>query len=234
MSQVYSTPAILLRQIELVGGDRLGVFFTQQFGKRTILLQGVKKHTAKLQYRLQEGTLREIEFIQGKSLPRLTGIYQSTSEKPFPSSYHLHLRYWIGQFLDSMIADEAREPEVFEALAPVIESNWYDSSPEIYHTQQFIVLRSMALLGYELNCTECVVSGTTKNSQFFLSVAAGGLLVPQALTQHPEGIPVSKQDIVAIKQSQRGILSTHTLPREVFQQYHDWYGIPPMIDVSTP
>jgi len=71
---LYETKAVLLLKRNLNITDSLGIFYTREFGKYEILLKSIKKPTSKLQYKLRDRSISEIEFILGKSFARLIYI----------------------------------------------------------------------------------------------------------------------------------------------------------------
>lgn len=227
MSQVYETPAILLRQIDLPDEDRLGVFFTREYGKRTLLLKGIKKSQAKLQYRLREGEVREIEFIRGKSIDRLTAIHQDqvlTSVSGTES--RLALYTWMCRVLDTLVEEEGEDTELFGwsvQSAELIRSTRDDKFEAVF---ALMVVRGLYVLGYGLDVSQCVVTGQKRSNRFFVSVEAGGLLVESAGYQYPHSIEVSAEEILTFRQYQQGIFTGRVLPKKILQQYIQWYSLP--------
>lgn len=232
MSQVYETPAILLRQIDLPDEDRLGVFFTREYGKRTLLLKGIKKSQAKLQYRLREGEVREIEFIRGKSIDRLTAIHQ---DDVLPGAVaepgRLALYTWMCRVLDTLVEEEGEDIELFGWSVQSAELIGSVASDELEAVFAWMVVRGLYVLGYGLDVSQCVVTGQKRSNRFFVSVEAGGLLVESVTLEYPHSIEVSAEEILTFRQYQQGVYTGRVLPKKILEQYIQWYSLPEYPDL---
>ncbi len=224
MSQVYETPAILIRQIDLPGEDRLGVFFTREYGKRTLLLKGVKKSQAKLQYRLREGEVREIEFVRGRNSDRLTAIHQERFFEYHPQN--LILIDWVCTFIDTLIVDEGEDVDIYDWAEIAILAIQEVSKEEQVSFVSWMLIRGLSLLGYGLDVSQCVMTGAKRSSEFYIAVDAGGLIVKDVVVHHPQSVRLTKEDIQVIRRYQRGEYCHHQLPITMIQQYASWYGLP--------
>src|SRR5680860_1000822 len=68
--EYYSTLAFVLRQESIKEHDRRYIFFTQEFGKLSLLAPGARKINAKLAGHLEIPTLVQIQFAMSRN-PRL-------------------------------------------------------------------------------------------------------------------------------------------------------------------
>ena len=237
MSQVYETPAILLRQIDLPDEDRLGVFFTREYGKRTLLLKGIKKAQAKLQYRLREGEVREIEFIRGKSIDRLTAIHQDTVGQESSSSDERHrwaLVTWMCRVVDSLVEEDGEDGELFGWCLQAEDLIRRIPSGEIQAVFGWMVVRVLFVLGYGLDVSQCVVTGEKRSNRFFISVEAGGLLVESVIRDYPHSLMLSREDILTFRKYQQGLYTGQILPPKLLEQYIQWYSLPDYPDFFKP
>ena len=84
----------------------------------------------------------------------------------------------------------------------------------------------MALLGFGLETGQCVRTGVTKSSQFGMSVRAGGLVTKAASAGLDDWVPVTSQEILRMRQWQRGRVEQGKIPWQIIEYSIRWYGIP--------
>ena len=168
--EYYSTLAFVLRQESIKEHDRRYVFFTQEFGKLSLLALGARKINAKLTGHLEIPTLVQIQFAISRN-PRLISALEEipyTEIKKRKKS--LTVAFWITDLVDELMLEKQLDSEIWKLLFDALyflEEN-LSKFPEtadfiwIYFNAQF--LRILGFLPVLDGCIEC---GSTINNKFF-------------------------------------------------------------------
>jgi len=69
---MYHTQALILRKDEWSEADWLITALSRDFGKIRLMVQGARKHGAKLQGHIEPGSIAEFSFVTGRNSYRLT------------------------------------------------------------------------------------------------------------------------------------------------------------------
>lgn len=226
MATIHQSEAYLIKQIDLPDVDRLGVFYTKNYGKQTLLLKGIKKSTSKLQYRLYDWGKSDIEFIVGRNTSRLIAIRDLDSY----ADLYLDLKSTalmgvIFELLDQLTDDNHQDTQVFECIEQYVElvklhSNQY--KPLI----AWLLTRLLYILGYGINLSHCVVTGSTKAKDFGISIRAGGLVISDLKTEYEDYTAVSSEMIYILRQWQKGIwLGDSKFPWDIVKHQLNWYKL---------
>jgi DNA repair protein RecO (recombination protein O) len=226
MSIIHHTEAYLIKQIDLPEVDRLGVFYTKNFGKQTILLKGIKKQTSKLQYRLYDWGKSEIEFIVGRHTSRLIAIKDLDSY----SDLYLDLTSTalmgvVFELLDQLTDENHTDIQVFECIEKYIELV-KENSNKYQILIGWLLTRLLYILGYGINLAHCVVTGSTRSKDFGISIRAGGLVVSELKNEFEDYISVNSDLIYALRQWQKGIwFEVSNFPWNIVQYHLHWYSL---------
>jgi DNA repair protein RecO (recombination protein O) len=226
MAIIHHSEAYLIKQIDLPDVDRLGVFYTKNYGKQTLLLKGIKKSTSKLQYRLYDWGKSEIEFIVGRNTSRLIAIKDLDSY----ADLYLDLKSTalmgvIFELLDQLTDENHTDTQVFECIEYYIElvkkhSNQYQL------VIGWLLTRLLYTLGYGINLSHCVVTGVTKAKDFGISIRAGGLVVSDLKIDFEDYVPISSELIYIFRQWQKGVwLEAKDFPWKLVQYQLNWYRL---------
>lgn len=226
MAIIHHSEAYLIKQIDLPDVDRLGVFYTKNFGKQTLLLKGIKKSTSKLQYRLYDWGKSEIEFIVGRNTSRLIAIKDLDSY----ADLYLDLKSTalmgvIFELLDQLTDENHTDTQVFECIEQYIElvkkhSNQYQL------VIGWVLTRLLYSLGYGINLSHCVVTGVTKAKDFGISIRAGGLVIATLRPDFEDYVPISSELIYTLRQWQKGVwLEAKDFPWKLVQYQLNWYRL---------
>jgi DNA repair protein RecO (recombination protein O) len=226
MAIIHHSEAYLIKQIDLPDVDRLGVFYTKNYGKQTLLLKGIKKSTSKLQYRLYDWGKSEIEFIVGRNTSRLIAIKDLDSY----ADLYLDLKSTalmgvIFELLDQLTDENHTDTQVFECIEYYIElvkkhSNQYQL------VIGWLLTRLLYSLGYGINLSHCVVTGVTKAKDFGISIRAGGLVVSDLKIDFEDYVPISSELIYILRQWQKGVwLEAKDFPWKLVQYQLNWYRL---------
>jgi len=168
--EYYSTLAFVLRQESIKEHDRRYVFFTQEFGKLSLLAPGARKINAKLAGHLEIPTLVQIQFAMSRN-PRLISALE---EIPYieikKRKKSLTVAFWITDLVDELMIEKQLDSEIWKLLFDTLyflEKN-LNKFPEvadfiwIYFNAQFL-----RILGFSPVLDGCIECGSTINNKFF-------------------------------------------------------------------
>lgn len=226
MAIIHQSEAYLIKQIDLPDVDRLGVFYTRNYGKQTLLLKGIKKPTSKLQYRLYDWGKSDIEFIVGRNMSRLIAIRDLDSY----ADLYLDLKSTalmgvIFELLDQLTDDNHQDIQVFECIEQyiVLVKNHYKNYKVLV---AWLLTRLLYILGYGINLSHCVVTGATKAKDFGISIRAGGLVISDIQPDLEDYIAVSSDLIYILRQWQKGIwVEVNDFPWDIVKNQLYWYKL---------
>ncbi|MDD5760502.1 MAG: DNA repair protein RecO [Candidatus Pacebacteria bacterium] len=166
----YSTLAFVLKQEPIKEQDRNYTFFTQKFGKITLLARGTRKINAKLAGHLELPSLVQIQFTISQR-PRLTSALEKFS---FPvikkNTKALTVAFLIADLVDRFTLEKQVDAEIWKLLSDAfyfLEEN-FNKYPEIadfvwlYFNAQFLEI--LGLAPFLEGCIEC---GKTIDNKFF-------------------------------------------------------------------
>jgi len=168
--EYYTTLAFVLKQEPIREHDRNYTFYTQKFGKMTLLAPGARKINAKLSGHLEVPSLVEIQFTMSQK-PRLVSALEKFS---FPTikkkKKPLLVAFLIIDLVDNFTLENQIEPEVWKLLYDIfyfLEEN-FNKFPEIadflwlYFSAQFL-----EILGLFPSLEGCVECGKAVDNKFF-------------------------------------------------------------------
>lgn len=226
MSPIHHTQAYLIKQIDLPDTDRLGIFYTREYGKQTLLLKGIKKSTSKLQYRLYDWGKSDIEFIVGRSMSRLIAIKDIDSHTDIQRDMNsIAIMGLLFELIDQLTDDNHQDIHVFDCIEQY--TNLIRRYPDKLHSLiGWLFIRLLYTLGYGMNLSQCVITGNTKAQHFGLSIRSGGLVVSTFQYDIDDYIPVSRDLIYVMRQWQKGIwISIDDFPWSIIQYHLQWYQL---------
>ncbi len=226
MATIHGSEAYLIKQIDLPDVDRLGVFYTKNYGKQTLLLKGIKKPTSKLQYRLYDWGKSEIEFIIGRNTARLIAIKDIDSY----SDLYLDLKSTalmgiIFELLDQLTDENHSDINVFECIEQYVDLV-KKHSIQYQILIGWLLMRLLYTLGYGINLSHCVVTGATKSKDFGISIRAGGLVVSELKSEFEDYMSINSDLIYVLRQWQKGVwIEVKEFPWNLVQHQLHWYGL---------
>jgi DNA repair protein RecO (recombination protein O) len=227
MAIIHQSEAYLIKQIDLPDVDRLGVFYTKEYGKQTLLLKGIKKSTSKLQYRLYDWGKSDIEFIVGRNISRLIAIRDLDSYSDlYLDLISTALMGVVFELLDQLTDDNHRDIQVFECIEQYIELVKTYSQGQYKILIGWLLTRLLYILGYGINLSHCVITGSTKAKDFGISIRSGGLVVSDLQEDLEDYIGVSSDLIYILRQWQKGIwVEVKQFPWSIVQYQLQWYKL---------
>jgi DNA repair protein RecO (recombination protein O) len=226
MSPIHNSLAYLIKQIDLPDTDRLGVFYTKEYGKQTLLLKGIKKSTSKLQYRLYDWGKSDIEFIVGRNISRLIAIRDIDSHTDIYQNIEGHaLMGLLFELLDQLTDDNHKDIGVFECIESYIDLvKCHYAKPQLL--VGWLLIRLLYMLGYGINLSHCVITGNTKAKDFGISVRSGGLVISDLASDIDDYIAVNTDLIYTLRQWQKGIwFEIEDFPWSIVQYHLQWYKL---------
>lgn len=222
---LYETKAILLLKKNLNITDSLGIFYTREFGKYEILLKSIKKPTSKLQYKLRDRSISEIEFILGKSFARLIHIDNIDLFTDFKSSKSkLTLQSFVCEFINKITELHYKDTILFDEIVSIFELIRQNNQDSIEELISYIVVRVMYILGFGIDIDQCVITGNTKSYNFGINIKHGGL-IDLSKNNIANSYKVNLDNIQTIKLWQQGKYIPKKIPFEIIKQYLYWYDI---------
>ena len=191
--EYYSTLAFVLRQESIKEHDRRYVFFTQEFGKLSLLAPGARKINAKLAGHLEIPTLVQIQFVMSRNPRLITALEEIPYIEIKKKKKALTVVFWITDLVDELMLEKQLDSEIWKLLFDTLyflEKNLNKFSEAagfiwIYFNAQF--LRILGFLPVLDRCIEC---GSTIDNKFFNFERKG--IVCQ-LHHQKDDWPISKQ-----------------------------------------
>ena len=168
--EYYSTLAFVLKQEPIKEHDRRYIFFTQEFGKLSLLASGARKINAKLAGHLEIPTLAQIQFTMSHNLRLITALEEIPYLGIKKKKKALTIAFWITDLVDELVIEKQSDADIWKLLFDTfyfLEKN-LNKFPEItdftwiYFNAQF--LKILGFLPFLDRCIEC---GSKTNNKFF-------------------------------------------------------------------
>jgi len=168
--EYYSTLAFVLKQESIKEHDRRYVFFTQEFGKLSLLAPGARKINAKLAGHLEIPTLVQIQFAMSRNPRLITALEEIPYIEIKKRKKALTVSFWITDLVDELMLEKQLDSEIWKLLFDALyflEKN-LNKFPEIadfiwiYFNAQFL-----RILGFSPVLDGCIECGSTINNKFF-------------------------------------------------------------------
>jgi len=168
--EYYSTLAFVLRQEQIKEHDRRYTFFTQEFGKLSLLAPGVRKINAKLAGHLEVPVLVQIQFAMSRNPRLITALEEIPYTEIKKRKKALTIAFWITDLVNELILDQQSDSEIWKLLFDTLyflEKN-INKFPEIadfiwiYFNIQFL-----KILGFSPFLDGCIECGSTIKNKFF-------------------------------------------------------------------
>ena len=168
--EYYSTLAFVLRQEPIKEHDRRYVFFTQEFGKLSLLASGVRKINAKLAGHLETPALVQIQFTMSRNPRLITALEEIPYQGIKKSKKALTVAFWITDLVSGLVLERQSDSEIWKLLFNILyflEKN-LNEFPEIadfiwiYFNAQFL-----KIIGFSPFLDGCIECGSKINNIFF-------------------------------------------------------------------
>lgn len=208
MSQVHKTQAIILSYNDYTERDRLYTFFTREFGKKTIVVKGVKTEKSKLRYRLDTLNHVEIELVAGRSFDRLIRVMDIDSYHDIKTDLdqsRLASMILLSEIVNIFLHEDHAEHELFDEYVSLMKQVREHPRELRRIFPIFWVFRLAGIGGLGLELRHCVMTRATKSAQFGISFAHGGLIAEEMFRTTPPDLYLSKKEIILLKLFQRGV-----------------------------
>jgi len=168
--EYYSTLAFVLRQEPIKEHDRRYVFFTQEFGKLSLLASGVRKINAKLAGHLETPALVQIQFTTSHNPRLITALEEIPYQGIKKSKKALIVAFWITDLVSGLVLERQSDSEIWKLLFNTLyflEKN-LNKFPEvadfiwIYFNAQFL-----KIIGFSPFLDRCIECGSKIDNKFF-------------------------------------------------------------------
>jgi len=168
--EYYSTLAFVLRQEPIKEHDRRYIFFTQEFGKLSLLAPGARKINAKLAGHLEIPTLAQIQFTMSRNPRLITALEEIPYLEIKKKKKSLTIAFWITDLVNELIIEKQSDAGIWKLLFDTfyfLEKN-LNRFPEIadftwiYFNAQFL-----KILGFSPFLDGCIECGSKINNKFF-------------------------------------------------------------------
>jgi len=168
--EYYSTLAFVLRQEPIKEHDRRYVFFTQEFGKLSLLASGVRKINAKLAGHLETPALVQIQFTTSHNPRLITALEEIPYQGIKKSKKALTVAFWITDLVSGLVLERQSDSEIWKLLFNTLyflEKN-LNKFPEIadfiwvYFNAQFL-----KIIGFSPFLDGCIECGSKIDNKFF-------------------------------------------------------------------
>jgi DNA repair protein RecO (recombination protein O) len=207
MADVHKTQAIILSFNDYTERDRLYTFFTREFGKKTVLVKGVRSEKSKMRYRLDTLNHVEIEIVAGRSFDRLIRVMDIDGYHDIKNDLdqsRLASMILLSEIVNIFLHEEHAEHELFDEYVKLMEQV-RQHPPELRPMfPVFWVFRLAGIGGLGLELSHCVITQSRKSSRFGISFTHGGLIAEEVFRTCPPDFYLSKKEIILLKLFQRG------------------------------
>ena len=168
--EYYSTLAFVLKQESIKEHDRRYIFFTQEFGKLSLLASGARKINAKLAGHLEIPTLAQIQFTMSHNPRLITALEEIPYLGIKKKKKALSIAFWITDLVNELVIEKQSDVDIWKLLFDTfyfLEKN-LNKFPEIadftwiYFNAQFL-----KILGFSPFLDGCIECGSKTNNRFF-------------------------------------------------------------------
>lgn len=176
----YRTQGIVLKKRDFLEADSIFIVFTKDFGKLEILGKAIRKIGSKLRGGMQEFSLSEIEFIQGKSHKTLTDAELINDFENIRKDLKvLRIGYKIAEIIDSLVETQEKDERVWEILKETFEklNQSKASIKDYFFSYYYFLWNLLSLLGYEPEVYHCVIcQKRLRPEKLYFSSQDGGII----------------------------------------------------------
>ncbi|MCK4805618.1 MAG: DNA repair protein RecO [Candidatus Pacebacteria bacterium] len=168
--EYYSTLAFVLKQEPIKEHNRRYIFFTQEFGKLSLLALGARKINAKLAGHLEIPTLTQIHFTMSHNPRLITALEEIPYLGIKKKEKALTIAFWIADLVNELVIEKQSDADIWKLLFDTfyfLEKN-LNKFPEtadftwIYFNAQFL-----KILGFSPFLDGCIECGSKTNNKFF-------------------------------------------------------------------
>ena len=196
------TEGILIRQTDFSETSRIGVFFTREFGKISVIAKGARRLKGPFEAALDLLTVSRIVFIRksNSSLDILTEAQLISRFKPNGRDLSsLYGGYYVAELLLGLTEEYDPHPVLYDEAVKVLERLAAQTTPQLHILRfELVMLREIGQLpGLE----ECVVCGTAvqPDQAYAHWVSQGGLLCENCRREGYEGSRIKSGTVAVLR-----------------------------------
>lgn len=168
--EYYSTLAFVLRQEPIKEYDRRYIFFTQEFGKLSLLAPGARKINAKLAGHLEMPALAQIQFTMSHNPRLITALEENPYSEIKKRKKSLIVAFWITDLVDELVIERQPDADIWKLLFDTfyfLEKNLNKFSEIADFTWIYFNAQFLKILGFSPFLDGCIECGSTINNKFF-------------------------------------------------------------------
>lgn len=182
--RLYSTEAVVLKQMPLGEADRLLTLYTPHHGKVRAMARGVRRVKSRLGGNLEPLTRVRVLLAQGKTFATISQADTLSNTLELRDDlWRMTCGLYIAELVDHFAQEEQENLALYRLLEGSIAT--LANAPDPDTLLRFFESRLLALMGFlpELHqCASCGVALAPATNSF--SPAAGGALCPACRSQH--------------------------------------------------
>ncbi len=198
--------AIVLRKKEVGETDRLYTLYTETSGKVSLLAKGVRKSEAKLAGQLETLMQGMIIVVKGRGAGRIAGAVAENNFLALRSDGDIlqSVLEAVSMF-DRLIEWDDKDPDLFRLLFTYIhivnECTKQHKKDTIMLITSSFLFQVFSHLGYAIDTTHCVASGTklVSGKKYFFSPSAGGVIMMDSSSVVKDAFPMSENMIKILR-----------------------------------
>ncbi len=197
--RAYRTEAIVLRRRDFGEADRLLTLYTRNFGKRRAIAKGARKPQSRKTGHVELFMRTKFLIAVGRDLDIITQAELAEHYAPLRDSLALTTyASYVVELLDNFTAENDPNPPLFDLLANSLTRLSAGAEPRL--AARYYELRLLALVGYQPQLFECVVTGNpVLEEDQYLSAELGGLISPGNQRRDRRAIPISAVGVKVLR-----------------------------------
>ncbi len=149
--QIHQTEGLIMDSNEYGEAGKILQLLTPHFGIITLFAVGVREQKSKMRSSLNIGTQANFDFVEGKEVRRLTGVFEKkVYTKIFESVEKRNVYLHIVSFLKRVVLGEVEHADMFDSIILGLDylENIVDKSFDLEIIEIIIILNILSHLGY--------------------------------------------------------------------------------------
>jgi DNA repair protein RecO (recombination protein O) len=197
--RLYKTQAVVLRRFDFGEAGKQLVVYTPNYGKLSVIAQGVKRSTSKLAGHLEPLSLGFIVAARGRNLDTVT---QADTVEAFANARtdpdRVFYALLVAELLDKLTLEHEENRALWDLLVGTLRR--IDSDEDPWTAATYYQVRLLALSGYKPQLEECVeCEGKLDPQAVYYSPRLGGTLCPACRMADTQAFGVSANAIKLLR-----------------------------------
>jgi len=196
---IISTEAIVLRTVDLRETSRIAFFFTQQSGKVTGVLKGIRKDPKKFGSSLEKFSVNDIVYYQYRNSD--IHLVSACDMKEFfvgirEDARRITAGEYAAELVNRVMLAEQKNEGVYKLLRAFYRS--LENERDIGRLVHMFQIKFLAFSGFKPHIDSCVVCGEGIGDRPRFSMHRGGLVCARCQGKDTAMVPVSKGVIATL------------------------------------